>query len=125
MIESVNEIYRFKGYWGCDSRCGLRFFRRGPRALVIFTELPDNPGTSVTNFIEGLATAIRRERCPDLVPQRLYVVEHYLKRPNHEETWDAVKLRWDEAQDAYCEPQWRPLHLSDDLFAIRGLLRHA
>ena len=44
--------------------------------LIIASELVENPGTSVTNAAEELATALERRHCPD-PGERMLWVEHY------------------------------------------------
>jgi hypothetical protein len=57
--------YNYEGFWGCDSCCDIEVHRRSDGKYVfIATEVPDNPGTSVTNFAEYLATAMRRLHGP-------------------------------------------------------------
>jgi hypothetical protein len=66
----------YKGFWGCDSCCEIEVHRRSDGKYVfIATELPDNPGTSVTNFAEHLATAMRRQH--GLKPEDVIWIEHY------------------------------------------------
>jgi hypothetical protein len=48
--------YDYKGFWNCDSHCDIETHRRTDGKYVfVATELPDNPGTSVTNFAEHTA----------------------------------------------------------------------
>ena len=52
--------YNYKGFRGCDSSCDIEVHRRSDGKYVfIATEVPDNPGISVTNCAEHLATAMR------------------------------------------------------------------
>lgn len=54
-----SEVYRFKGLHGCESKCGLQIYgEEGKPYVIIATELPDNEGTSVTNYVEGLAAQV-------------------------------------------------------------------
>ena len=54
--------YNYKGFWNCDSCCDIEVHRRSDGKYVfVATELPDNRGTSVTNFAEQLATAMRTQ----------------------------------------------------------------
>ena len=102
--------YEFKGFWGCRSRCGLEVIRHRSFDLVIATEIADNPGTSVTNVSERLATGV----CKDWgIPARSLVwVEHYPKRGReHEpyapdESWDLVQFYLDPAQGRFANPVW-------------------
>ena len=69
-------IYEFKGYRGCASRCDIRINKVGRHQVVVLaTELPDNPGTSITNMAEDLA----REICvKNSIPfDQLVWIEHY------------------------------------------------
>jgi hypothetical protein len=52
-------LFTFKGHWGYTSRCHIRVWRgRGTLSVVMATELPDNPGTSITNAAERLAAEV-------------------------------------------------------------------
>jgi len=48
----MQDLMDFKSY------CDLSIYKKEDFTYVIFTELKDNPGTSITNFIEFLATEI-------------------------------------------------------------------
>ena len=58
-------LYKFRGFHGCLSECDLDIVRSSSKTtLVICTELPDNPGTSVTNLAAELATNTRPSTRP-------------------------------------------------------------
>jgi hypothetical protein len=109
IITPIEEVYAFKGYHGFPSECGIAVRRQPPHAVIILTELPANPGTSVTNMVEELATQIYHRECGDLEPQNVYVVEHYVKSGEIEETWAFVALDWDQQKQAFTTPDWKPL----------------
>ena len=94
---SVAFKYPYKGYGDRPAKCGLDVFRHQDFALVIATELEDNPGTSVTNMAEGLATKV----CKDLgiAARSLVWVEHYpprgLRQSGHDGAWDMVQFYLD------------------------------
>ena len=67
--------YEYKSQWGWASKCGLDVLRHESFALVIISGLEDNPGVSVTNFAEHLATQVCREL--EIDPAALVWVEHY------------------------------------------------
>jgi hypothetical protein len=100
------------------SRYGLTLVRRGPYALAVITELPENPGLSVTNNIEGIATLLLRQHplLFDVLPSELFVVEHYCMQhspqaaPNDGADLDftLVQMQWSDAC-GYHNPQWRPI----------------
>lgn len=108
--------WKYRGYHDSPSMCHLRLFEPVETykpLIAIFTELDSNPGTSVTNRIEVLATMAWQwqER-----PQRgLTVVEHYPNRGMH----NPIKNRWQfpeefdvvtfEQSDGcrFARPKWR------------------
>ena len=55
---NVDTVHHYHAWPGNDARCRLRLFWRKATAIAIVTELPDNPGMSVTNYAENLATEI-------------------------------------------------------------------
>jgi hypothetical protein len=68
--------YNYKGFCGCDSCCDIEVHRRSDgKHVFIATEVPENRGTSVTNFAEQLATAMRRQH--GLKPEDVIWIEHY------------------------------------------------
>jgi len=75
-----HDRFLFAGFWNCASACALELLPRPDgRVVVIATELADNPGTSITNAAEILATEVcRRFRIP---PERLVWIEHYAYSP--------------------------------------------
>ncbi len=76
MTLDVDRIYEYAGYFGRPARCRLRLYRDpdGPAAVLV-PELPDNPGTSVTNRAGKLAEAVCSEFGLD--PDTLTCIEHY------------------------------------------------
>jgi hypothetical protein len=69
--------YNYKGFW-CDSVCDIEVNRRNDGKYVfVVTEPPNNPGTSMTNYGEHLATAVRRQH--GLKPGDLIWIEHHLE----------------------------------------------
>lgn len=81
-----NEILEFEGYHGCESHCRMRVYRTTDcLPVIVLTEMPDNPGTSITN---------RAERAHYLAWRRIgspaeggYFIEHY---PGADPPWDRV-----------------------------------
>lgn len=96
-------IYNYKGYWGFDSKCGVEIKRDNDKVTVILTELPDNPGTSVTNMIEHLATMIYHQFLKDVLVENITWIEHYIESFAGE-TFDKVKMEWDGQR--FKNPKW-------------------
>ena len=61
--------YRYRGYYDAEPEgiCRVRLFRRGAKPpVLVITDPPENPTTSVTNLAETLVPEIIR----DLMPNR-------------------------------------------------------
>jgi hypothetical protein len=111
-------VYHYKGFHGCASKCGLRILRLTDRRVaVICSELPDNPGTSVTNFAEDLAGLVCAQH--GINPEHLVWIEHYPPdNPRHglrrgRASWDLVTFKvllHDGRTCVFDEPQWRPMN---------------
>ncbi len=55
---AYDTIDPYTGYHECRCHCRLRIFTVSGRAVVIATEMDDNPGTSVTNMAGPLAAQV-------------------------------------------------------------------
>ena len=81
-MKAHDYLHRYAGYHGALAECRVRVFAQPPGGLdvAILTELPTNPGTSVTNMIQDLTLQVGRQHAPDRVSdgvQPLVFVEHY------------------------------------------------
>lgn len=96
--------YKYKGFWS-DSYCDIEV-RQGSDGKYVFvaTELPDNPGTSVTNYAEQLATAMSRQY--GLKPGDVIWIEHYAEaKDRRKEDFDLVRFLATEG-DSFRTPVW-------------------
>lgn len=103
-------MLRYRGYHGCPSQCRIRVYQAEGNPsispVLIATELESNPGTSVTNRIEVIATEVFRllER-----PEAgLTVIEHYTKNAIAPERFALVTMIW-EAGSGFTTPRWKYL----------------
>jgi hypothetical protein len=73
----VDEVYEYRGYHGCESRCRIRIYRPQGKSLVIIAseEADQNPGTSITNMAEQIATDV--SRIYGLAHEPFIWIEHY------------------------------------------------
>ena len=94
----------YKGFWGCDSCCDIEVHRRSDgKHVFIATEAPENRGTSVTNFAEQLATAMRRQH--GMKPEDVIWIEHYPEaKDRRKESFDLV--RFAVVGDTFRTPVW-------------------
>jgi hypothetical protein len=96
------------------ARCFVRIWDSVEAVVVMLTELPDNPGMSVTNACEDIATRIVQDFGIDL--QRTRFIEHYPEEKTlhygtehvRKETFDEIFFTWDSKGRAD-EPHWKPL----------------
>jgi hypothetical protein len=105
MAASVQMVWQFKGLHGAPSKCGLGVFPRvGGGKVVAFSELFDNPGTSVTNWIEHLATGVRSAGL--VQPEDIVIwFERYGGGAGIAETFDVVTF--EQYDGGYLRPHWR------------------
>jgi hypothetical protein len=110
--------FEFKGFLDCRSLCMLRIAEIGDYTVCMATETPENPGTSITNAAEDLATQVSRSF--DLPMQKMLWIEHYgtdymesFARSKGEQTFDLVVFEM--AEDRFCNPSWRRLRPEDIL----------
>lgn len=125
--------FEYRGFHGCRCICSLEMlFLHDGRIAVIATELEDNPGTSITNVAEHLAS----EACDrfDIDPDNLVWIETYgypASGPGERQrTYDLVtfarckpeSIRWSPAVRAthpdgwpgyFEDPVWRPMQDED------------
>ncbi len=109
------ETMEYLGYGIHESRCGVKIVRKENQTTVILTELPNNPGTSITNCFEDIATKIYKERFQHLEPTSIRWIENYPVEEgsifHHEETFDEVTLEWDGNQ--YRHPHWKRIKFEE------------
>jgi hypothetical protein len=79
MKKAHDYIHNYRGYWSDGGKCRIRIYREdGQSAVVICSQLPDNPNTSITNMAEYLAADVVMEH---KLSTPLTWIEHY---PEHE-----------------------------------------
>ena len=87
MKKTHDYVHRYRGYWSDGGRCRIRIYQEDHHyPMVICSQLPDNPNTSVTNMAEYLAAEIIEEHS---LPTPLTWIEHY---PEHKGEIGAYSL---------------------------------
>ena len=101
-------VYQMPGY-RTEAHCWLQIFEDGDQTVVIFSELPDNPGRSVTNASDWLATCVVQEYALD--PAKTRFIEYYPPEDDHPRSYDEITYTWtDGVADV---PQWKPLDIRE------------
>ncbi len=79
MRKTHDYVHHYRGYWSDGGKCRIRIYRGdGHAPVVICSQPPDNPNTSITNMAEYLAAEVAERHS---LPAPLTWVEHY---PEHE-----------------------------------------
>jgi hypothetical protein len=104
----IDQIYHFKGAWDVPSFCGLKIIAKKDKTIVVLTELYDsNPGSSVTSWIDNLATELLLKFSID--PKKLNLIEHNPDRKSNleflKETFDIVSFKWN--GEKFISPSWK------------------
>ena len=80
-MKTLDTIYHYRGYYHDGGICRIRIYQReGALPVVVATELPNNPNTSITNMSERLAADVLRDHLPHrtgLDQQPFVWIEHY------------------------------------------------
>jgi len=106
----IDQIYHFKGAWDVPSFCGLKIIAKNVKTIVIVTELYDsNPGSSVTSWVEKLATELILKF--EIEPEKLFLIEHNPDRKSNleffQETFDIVSF--ERIEEKLINPSWKRL----------------
>lgn len=111
----------YRGIGGGPARCDLAIATDAAGIVVMFSERDDNPGTSVTNWIENLAAEVHAKHFPERDPRSIRWLERYPARPSiaERETVDRVALQWDAGNKRFHSPQWERAPL-DAAHVARG-----
>jgi hypothetical protein len=109
-----NGMYCYGGPQSHSSYCWLRVYTAPDQAVVIATEVADNPGISITNAVESLATQVAQRFA---IPfDTLTWIEHYPERIVNggrltiPESFDQVTFM--QGPTGFDRPEWRHLQQS-------------
>jgi hypothetical protein len=84
------------------ARCRVRLYEHDGQQVVVATEIDGNPGMSVTNAAEDIATQLVTDYGLDI--ERLVWIEHYCY-PDEDHKFDLVRFTWEDGKAS--DPQWR------------------
>jgi hypothetical protein len=98
-------IHHYRGYWSDGGKCRIMIYHEDGRApVVICTQLPDNPNTSVTNMAEYLAAEVIEEHS---LPTPLIWIEHYPEHEGEIGEWAQVRFSNWEVRKVFLGGMWR------------------
>jgi|SRR5271157_681362 len=111
--------FAYESYFGQHAACGLHVFESHGRMVFIATELPKNPGTSITNRAEIVAETIEEDfGLPHVFGENprngnYTYVEHYPRNKRlggFDESFCIVTFRKVQCQPSfYAHPSWMPV----------------
>lgn len=90
-----------------DNKYSLNIIQKDGQYCVIVTELPDNPGRSVTNAWPELATQIYHALLKNISPDKINWYEYYPENVysgKKEASFDQVFLKWNGKE--FISPSW-------------------
>jgi hypothetical protein len=104
--------------------CHVRIFDRHPSPpVVVLTEIADNPGASVTNASEHIATELRSRfallRSTDPIWIEHYNGESYTPDLFAPDRFGTITFTYDKERQRYRAPEWRVL-ASPELQSLLG-----
>lgn len=76
----LDVIHSYDGYYDHEGRCRVRIWQgAGLEPVVVITEPPDNPSTSITNLAEHLWPEVLAAYLPGWLEQaeHCHLIEHY------------------------------------------------
>lgn len=94
----------------CYSECGIEVYGNSDRALVIVTELPDNPGMSICNAFEDLLEQVCQTY--QLDREHLLWIEHWEKwkvsegAPYDREEEEWLQVQFERSGNRATNPRW-------------------
>ena len=101
----VDTIYQCTASNTTRLRCRLRIYRQDGQDIVLLSELPDNPGMSITNACSELLAAVASTYALD---ETALYIEHY---PHTPPTYDLIIVQWRDGVAAH--PQWRRMAVEE------------
>lgn len=99
-MKSIDRTFTYRPpYAGSEARCRVRIYTAGRdrQSTVVISELADNPGMSVTNASETIATSLRGHY--DLDPKTTTWIEHlppaaWREQGRKDEQFDQITYTW-------------------------------
>jgi hypothetical protein len=105
-------LFAFKAANRCDGICRIdRLFLPDGRVAVICTELPRNPGSSITDSVELIAFQVCAQF--KIKPGKLVWIEHYATPHISDREWYLVSFRSRPPRSMFNRPAWKLMNRED------------
>lgn len=103
----VDFVFHYRPHGLREGYCRVQLFAASQGAVILLTELPGNPGQTVINAAEWIATALTRQY--QLDPQQTIWAEHQVDRnqanrppdPSLDEYYDQMTFQWARGADGW------------------------
>jgi hypothetical protein len=89
--------HSYEGFQRATSHCDVRVYEHGDHVVVVCSERPDNPGTSITSVVESLATQLWHMLGAPSLDEFIYI-GHYPNRGQRREQRDGT-VTWDHPEN--------------------------
>jgi len=116
--KTADKMIQYRGHGPMIGLCRLRIYNiAGRQIVVIVSQFPDNPGTSITNVAESLATQVYEDelKCPR---NGMIWIEHYVT-PSYPEVETYNRVTFKDTEEGFADPEWEPM-TGDQVEAIVG-----
>lgn len=104
-------IFEYLARNGVKSICGVNSAVHSDTVVVVITDLPHNPGMSVTNAIEDIASMVKARYLADLPAEMIRWIEHTPPRNGSDRAFDEVRFNFF-GNGRYSHPVWTRLPIS-------------
>ena len=114
----ISYRHPYHNHVGQPAVCHIREYVVGILVVIVCSEVPDNPGTSVTHMAEQIATAVWHDVAQPPLTRFLWI-EHYGDRgrsngvTTRTETFDLVTFQHNVATSQLEAPDWRRITQAD------------
>jgi len=116
MATVIDTIFHYNDLFTRPAHCRVRVYDNTGRIVVIASESPNNPGCSITNSADQLATLVCQRY--GLNAERIVWIEHYperrvkrsLRDDTFEEHFNLVTFRL--SGEGFSSPQWTAIDRS-------------
>ena len=110
--EETPELFAYKSPNGADGICRIeRINLQNEKVVILCEDINSNPGMSITNCIEYLATQICDQY--DIGPEKLVLITHHDTWYSHDNEWVLVSFEQRPPEHIFGDPNWEVMTVED------------